>query len=48
MKKAYEKPEVAKVKLAAEEAVLTNCKRTIDPTDHDICAETGQAFGPGS
>lgn len=31
MNKAYEKPELAKIKLAAEDAVLTACK-AIPPT----------------
>lgn len=29
MKKFYEKPKVEKVKLVAEEAVLTNCKTDV-------------------
>lgn len=47
VKTSYEKPEIAKVKLAAEEAVLTNCKVTVDPATR-ICKETGQGLSPGS
>lgn len=35
MKKSYAKPEVSKVKLAAEEAVLTHCKS--QPVDPEGC-----------
>lgn len=38
MRKTYEKPKVAEVKLAAEEAVLTNCKAFApDPAIPDGC-----------
>lgn len=49
MKKSYEKPEVAQVKLAHDEAVLGHCKTTpfTLPTGEVICRETGaiQTFG---
>lgn len=50
MKRAYAKPEVSKVKLAAEEAVLTNCKNdttqgplltTCSQFGDPICADIG-------
>lgn len=47
MKKSYEKPEVAEVKLAAEEAVLNNCKVTLDPLAL-VCRETQLAKTIGS
>lgn len=51
MKKSYEKPAVAEVKLAADEAVLQNCKVTPDGLEGGttvlVCRETGeiQTFG---
>lgn len=36
-KKKYEKPEIKKVSLVAEEAVLAGCKRAVDvPTGPDF------------
>lgn len=49
MKKSYEKPAVAKVKLASNEAVLNNCKVTplVIAEDQIVCQETLrlQTFG---
>lgn len=40
MKKSYEKPQVAKVKLAADEAVLGHCKAVPrDPLVGDVCIQ---------
>lgn len=35
VKKSYTKPEISKVKLVAEEAVLTHCKS--EPADNFVC-----------
>lgn len=44
MKKSYKKPEVAEVKLAAEEAVLNNCK--IQPPAGDPPGPCNPNFDP--
>ena len=50
MKRKYKKPEINKVKLVPEEAVLTNCKVTFTAQGGGSkCAENGcQNRDPGS
>ncbi len=52
-RKRYQKPEISRVKLVAEEAVLAGCKflvRLGTGPGHSICAHPiqGTCFNPGS